>query len=185
MDTLRGHVNNVSCVMFHARQVCHSMRHYPQECWAVTPALLAMLTENQSSSCNVRRTCDLRTALEVAHLYCPCIEHMLSNKRKRVDFEGKGADKGGCCARISLCPTQRTRASACGTCPSARACRRSGGSTIGSGSWPRTPRSTCWLLAMTGACQTCNHCPSGKPFKEAIPLVMSRSCIALFTCNVQ
>lgn len=52
--------------------------------------------------------------------------------------------------RTSSCRTRRTRASGCGTCPSAPACRRSAASTTASGSWPPIRRSTCWRQATTG-----------------------------------
>jgi hypothetical protein len=58
---------------------------------------------------------------------------------------------GACARRTSSCPTRRTRASACGTCPSAPARRPSAASTTASGSWPRTRRSTCSRPGTTGA----------------------------------
>ena len=48
VDTLRGHVNNVSCVMFHARQVRMATLSLP--CWALPYEDSQMAVENFSAA---------------------------------------------------------------------------------------------------------------------------------------
>ena len=60
VDTLRGHVNNVSCVMFHARQVSESHKSHIRP--SKVKEHMSMVSE-QSFACAVPHNCSVLPAL--------------------------------------------------------------------------------------------------------------------------
>ena len=123
VDTLRGHTNNVSCALFHAKQVgghLEGKRAQGEDIFDRAKAAVADASQISPSRAVAR--------LSMASMHATSVPLL----------------------RTSSCPTLRTRACECGTCPRGRACRRSAGSMTASGSSPPIPRSTSWLRDMMG-----------------------------------